>query len=81
MPLFEFRCQACRREFEALVRGGETASCPGCRSTDLERLISLFAASSDLTRDAALQSARRTNAKTIRDQRIADREYKAKHQH
>jgi putative FmdB family regulatory protein len=81
MPLFEFRCQNCGREFEALVRGGERTSCPGCDGTDLERLISLFAASSEGTRDAALQSARRTNAKTIRDQRIADHEYKVKHQH
>ena len=46
MPLFEYACQACEREFEALVRGHETPECPSCHSTKLERQQSTFAARS-----------------------------------
>jgi len=46
MPLFEYTCQACAREFEALVRGPEKPECPSCHSTALERHLSTFAARS-----------------------------------
>jgi putative FmdB family regulatory protein len=44
VPLFEYACKSCAHEFEALVRAGETPECPACRSTDLERRLSVFAA-------------------------------------
>ncbi|HXK34033.1 MAG TPA: zinc ribbon domain-containing protein [Dehalococcoidia bacterium] len=44
MPLFEYACRSCAHAFEALVRAGETPECPACRSTDLERRLSVFAA-------------------------------------
>ena len=44
MPLFEYQCKTCSREFELLVRGTETPECPSCRSTALERRLSVFAA-------------------------------------
>jgi putative FmdB family regulatory protein len=40
MPLYEFKCLACSREFETLVRPGTEPSCPACGGTNLERLIS-----------------------------------------
>ncbi|MBX3442637.1 MAG: zinc ribbon domain-containing protein [Planctomyces sp.] len=40
MPLFEFRCSSCQREFEALVRNGEQPHCPNCDATRLEKLLS-----------------------------------------
>ena len=43
MPLFDFLCRACGREFEALVRAGQPPVCPGCQSGDLEQKLSLFA--------------------------------------
>ena len=43
MPLYEFACRRCDRRFEELVRRGETPSCPGCASHDLERLMSAAA--------------------------------------
>jgi len=46
MPLFEYACQACDHEFEALVRGNVTPECPACRSQSLERRQSVFAARS-----------------------------------
>jgi putative FmdB family regulatory protein len=44
MPLFEYACKSCERQFEFLVRGSETPACPSCRSTALERRQSVFAA-------------------------------------
>ena len=46
MPLFEYACQTCEHEFEALVRGHDTPECPSCRSQSLERRQSVFAARS-----------------------------------
>jgi putative FmdB family regulatory protein len=44
MPLFEYACKDCNRQFEALVRASETPQCPSCRGTHLERRLSVFAA-------------------------------------
>jgi putative FmdB family regulatory protein len=44
MPLFEYACRSCDREFETLVRASETPECPECGGTDLERRLSVFAA-------------------------------------
>ena len=44
MPLYEYQCQSCSKEFELLVRGSETPECPSCRSTDLQKRLSVFAA-------------------------------------
>ena len=41
MPLYEYRCRACRHQFEVLVRAGSTPSCPSCQAADLERLLSV----------------------------------------
>ena len=49
MPIFEFRCLECNREFEALVRKAAEISeiqCPECESRDLEELLSVFASNS-----------------------------------
>ena len=43
MPLFDFSCAACGREFEALVRAGHPARCPNCGSEELSRKPTLFA--------------------------------------
>jgi putative FmdB family regulatory protein len=46
MPLFEYSCKDCQRQFETLVRGSETPACPSCHGTTLERRQSVFAARS-----------------------------------
>jgi len=43
MPLFEYECKECGREFEALVLGAEKPVCPSCRSENLEKVFSAFA--------------------------------------
>lgn len=44
MPIYEFVCGKCGREFETLVRlGGEKGvCCPECGSADVQKLISAF---------------------------------------
>jgi len=44
MPIFEYRCKRCEKEFEALVLGSERPECPSCKSSRLEKLLSTFAA-------------------------------------
>jgi putative FmdB family regulatory protein len=46
MPIFEYICQECQHEFEALVFGSQKAECPKCQSKKLEPQLSVFAVSS-----------------------------------
>jgi putative FmdB family regulatory protein len=43
MPIYEYACHDCGREFEALVRSSTVPDCPSCHSTDLEKKLSVFA--------------------------------------
>jgi putative FmdB family regulatory protein len=45
MPIFEYICQVCQHEFEALVLGRDKAKCPKCESKKLSPQISVFAMS------------------------------------
>jgi putative FmdB family regulatory protein len=82
MPLYEYRCRACSRTFEVLVRGSaKPTTCPACNATDLEQLISLFAVNSESTRKSALESGRKHNRKTQLDKAVADREEVEHHRH
>jgi len=43
MPIFEFRCQACRAEFEKLVLSQRASvSCPKCGAGDVVKRPSVF---------------------------------------
>ena len=44
MPLYEYACHKCHREFELLIRSDEPPECPGCGSRKLEKLLSVPAA-------------------------------------
>jgi putative FmdB family regulatory protein len=45
MPIYEYRCESCRRRVSVWVRrmGEEAQRCPRCGGTRLERLVSRFA--------------------------------------
>ena len=43
MPIFEFVCKECEREFEELIKGTEKPVCPACSSSKLEKKLSGFA--------------------------------------
>jgi putative FmdB family regulatory protein len=43
MPLYEYVCRGCRHGFETLVLGSDVPSCPRCRASDLDRVLSVVA--------------------------------------
>ena len=83
MPIYEFKCRACERSFEQFVRPAPaeppaSLNCPYCQSTDLERLLSMFAVSSDATHEAHLRQARKVGMKQHVDKQRAEAEVMAR---
>lgn len=57
MPIFEYKCKACNNSFETLVRASTVVECPTCKSTSLEKQLSVFATGTGaLTSTAMSQS-------------------------
>jgi putative FmdB family regulatory protein len=82
MPIYEYQCRKCSHQFEALVRPPMDApACPACQSQDLERLLSMFAVSSESTKQQALQDGRRRGSKVKKEKDIAQLEYEKEHAH
>lgn len=47
MPIYEYQCQSCERDFEHFVRSLESKEpvvCPHCQGKRVERRLSVFAA-------------------------------------
>ncbi|HSE39358.1 MAG TPA: zinc ribbon domain-containing protein [Acidobacteriota bacterium] len=42
MPIYEYTCEECKQEFEALVRPDEIVNCPKCSSNHLTKQYSRF---------------------------------------
>lgn len=53
MPIFEYLCQECNHEFEALVFGKQKAQCPKCHSKKLAPQLSVFAVAAKGSSSAA----------------------------
>ena len=48
MPIYEYRCRGCNRDFEKYVPGtSATVACPACASGDVTRKLSVFGLRSD----------------------------------
>lgn len=47
MPLYEYHCEDCQRDFELLVRESTTLECPHCHGARLEKQLSVFAVGGD----------------------------------
>ncbi len=47
MPIFEFVCSSCGKEFERLVFSSdlETLRCPDCDSPEITKILSVFSSS------------------------------------
>ena len=43
MPIYEYACSDCGKEFEALVRSDTVPECPVCHSKVLDKQLSVFA--------------------------------------
>ncbi len=43
MPIYEYACQDCHHEFEALTRTSVQPECPKCHSVQLAKKLSVFA--------------------------------------
>ena len=61
------------------MRAGETVECRACHATDVERMLSTFALSTDERRQAAALDSRRRQIAKNRDKVIAEEEYRQKH--
>lgn len=42
MPIFEYHCMKCNKDFEVLVFGGQEISCPTCKANNVKKLLSTF---------------------------------------
>jgi putative FmdB family regulatory protein len=40
MPLYEFHCNDCNRDFESLMKPYDPVSCPHCKHQDCTKLLS-----------------------------------------
>ena len=45
MPIFEYVCQQCDHDFEALLYGTQKPECPKCHGKKLSQKLSVFAVS------------------------------------
>lgn len=61
MPTYEYRCRACNKKFEKLVRLStktEDVECPACGQRKAEKTVSLFGAIGGTSQtDASLSGA------------------------
>jgi putative FmdB family regulatory protein len=76
MPLYEFKCRACGKRFEELVKLGEVPECPACHDAAPERLFSASAGvSTERSRKRAMGVARRAAGKIKREKDHAQAQY------
>ena len=80
MPIFEYACKSCGKEFEALVLPTTAApKCPACQGTELEKLISSPAIKSETTHGLAMKAAAKRDRKQGSEQARDQREYELNH--
>jgi putative FmdB family regulatory protein len=80
MPIFEYACKGCGKEFEALVRPQDGApTCPSCKGADLEKLISRPAIKSESTHALAMKAARKRDKIAGSEKAREQREYELHH--
>lgn len=82
MPLYEYRCAGCGHQFEQLVmNASQTIACPSCAGETVERLLSMFAVSSEASRQASTASAYKYNNKLNAKQEPDKSRIQIEHKH
>ncbi|MGY8777839.1 MAG: FmdB family zinc ribbon protein [Longimicrobiales bacterium] len=79
IPIYEYSCQGCGHQFEALIRGSEKPACPDCESTELEREFSLPTVHSSGTRAMSMRAAKNRDQKQGSERMHTQREYELHH--
>lgn len=79
MPIFEYKCRTCGNQFEALVRKSDTPSCPSCKGSDLEKLLSLPALKTESTKAQALKAAKLRDKAAGTERTIEQLKYERSH--
>jgi putative FmdB family regulatory protein len=75
MPIYEYKCRSCGKQFEKIVRASETPNCPACQSAELERLFSAPGISTQKSRSYTHGIARKAANEVRKEQAHAQREY------
>jgi len=82
MPLYEYRCSGCGNQFELLVmKASQVAVCPSCGSDKVERLLSMFAVSSEASRQSSTAAAYKYNNKLNAKQEPDKQRVQIEHKH
>jgi putative FmdB family regulatory protein len=79
MPVYEYSCKACEKQFELLVRKQTVVKCPSCQSEDLEKLLSLPTVKSSGTHALAMKAAKKRDAKQGHERVQTQIEYERNH--
>ncbi len=78
MPIYEYKCRACGRLFEKIVKLNETPNCPGCDSGDLEKQFTVASVSTSKTRSRSVAKARAKAGAIKKEKDVAQAEYERK---
>jgi len=82
MPLYEYRCLGCGHQFEVLVmRASDAIACPSCASDTVERMLSMFAVSSEASRQSSRSKAYAHNNKLNARQEPDKQRIQIEHKH
>jgi len=67
MPIYEFRCKQCEKEFEVLffsISENREVLCPACNSSQVEKLMSVFGGTFGSTSSSSCSSCTTTSCST-----------------
>jgi putative FmdB family regulatory protein len=79
MPIFDFVCNDCHTDFEALVRGTTAPKCPKCASENLERQLSMPNMKTESTKAMSMAAAKRRDQSQGAERVYTQREYEKNH--
>ena len=70
MPLYEYVCESCQSEFEALVNNGDEVTCPHCEGTQLRRNLEFAGSPGEQVGVNAAGWVRRSEPAALRSTRL-----------